>query len=127
MVLTFLVRIALRVGDYAPLFCVLLLLLPGTAAAHPHGPDSAVFFSGTVRQVDVKSATLVVDGVDPRTFTRRDVLVFVDSRATIRAGKARLVLADIQVGQRVTLVGEREEDDAGKIVITDVRVNLRRR
>ena len=100
-------------------------LLP--VAAHPHGPDSEVYFSGTIRRVDVDAQTLVIDAVDPRSLARRDVLTYLDREATIRRGKQVVALSDLEAGDRATCVGFRELDDGDRIVLTDVRVNARRR
>lgn len=115
--MTYLATIGLLVG----------LSFSAAAANHPHGPDSEVYFSGALKSVDLEAGTLVVDAVDPRTFARDNVRVFLRKDVTVRQGKRRLSVADLEPGQRLTIIGEREDDQDGRIVASDIQVTPRRR
>lgn len=108
---------------------VLLFVLaaPVLAHFHPHGADTEVYFSGTIRRVDHDARTLVIDAVDPRTRARGDVLVHLDRDAAIRRGKQTITIRDLEPGTRATCAGIREIDEGDRIVLTDIRVSDRRR
>jgi hypothetical protein len=97
-------------------------LYASVVGAHPHGPDSTVYLTGTLTKVDLELGAIEVDTIDKRTLTKANVLLFVEKKARLRHGKRRLTLADLSPGQQVSCVAEREEDNYGRLVAFDIRV-----
>jgi hypothetical protein len=82
-------------------------LYASVVGAHPHGPDSTVYLTGTLTKVDLELGAIEVDTIDKRTLTKANVLLFVEKKARLR---------------QVSCVAEREEDNYGRLVAFDIRV-----
>ena len=67
-----------------------------------------------------------LDTTDPATRTRRNMLFFVDQKVKIRSGKARVELAALQPGRRVTCSIERQfqqgREDRERLTVFEIRL-----
>jgi hypothetical protein len=104
---------------------VLLVVASVTAAAHPDDENQVVTFKGTLTRVDVANRALELDTVDPRTKNIRNVLVFVEGKAKLRDGKARIELSALQPGHRIVVIAEVRHTDAGaeRLIAFDLRID----
>lgn len=83
------------------------------AIGHPHVEREILLFTGTITKVDAVGRTIEIDTIDPRTKRPINVLLFLDKKVKIRNGKARLAVADLRMGDRVTCTAELTDDDSG--------------
>lgn len=106
------------------LVALLLILIAGPVAAHPDDDPEIVTFKGTLTRVDAANRALELDTVDPRTKSARNVLVFVEGKAKLRDGKARVELSALQPGQRIIVVAEARHTETGaeRLIAFDVRL-----
>jgi hypothetical protein len=130
-------RISLRrrgvpvVTRVAPVFaavCGALVLGLCSLAAHPHDDEPEIVdVRGTLTRIDAVHNTVEVDTVDPRTRAIRNQLLFVDRRAKIRNGKVRISLAELQPGQSVACVVERQRRPGQEDRLLAFEIRLDRR
>lgn len=108
------------------LFCaaVILTLVSQSALAHPDDEHEVFVLKGTLTKVDAVNHAIELDTIDPRTKTPRNFLVFVDRKAKLRHGAAKVTPADLQAGQRVTLTVENQHTTAGadRLVAFEIRI-----
>lgn len=106
-----------------------LVLASTPSKAHPHDEPEAFQVKGTLTKVDVVNGIIEVDTVDNRTKTPRNLLFFVDRNMEIRNGKARVQLAELQPGQRVTCTIERRHqegrEDRERLTVFEIRLDVR--
>lgn len=108
------------------LFAGLILASP-SPQAHPHDEPEIFEIKGTLTRVDVVNRAIELDTIDPSSRTRRNMLFFVDRKAKIRRGKARLDLAALQPGRRVTCTVERKfqegRQDRERLTVFEIRLD----
>ena len=109
--------------------CAFLVLASMASKAHPHDEPEILQVKGTLTKVDVVNGIVEVDTVDSRTQTPRNLLFFVDRKMKIRNGKARVELAELLPGQRVTCKIERQHqgfrEDRERLTVFEIRLDVR--
>ena len=93
----------------------------GVLAAHP-GHGEKKMLSGQI--VAIEPAKIEMEVFDRASFSTQRVRVVVDDKTTVRAGKARLKVDDLRVGQQVECAAETDEgpDGAGLLLAITFRV-----
>src|SRR5687768_13964978 len=107
--------------------CAVLTFASPSPQAHPHDEPEIFDIKGTLTRVDVVNRAIELDTIDPTSRTRRNMLFFVDQKAKIRSGKARVDLATLQAGQRVTCTVERTfqqgREDRERLTVFEIRLD----
>ena len=111
----------------AAVMAVFALSGANSLKAHPHDELETFEVKGTLSKVDVMNRAIEVDTVDRATKAPRNLVLFVDKKVKIRNGKARLELAQLQQGQRVTCSVERAHHDGqdDRLTVFEIRVDPR--
>ena len=94
-------------------WAVVILLATGVAVAHPHDEAEIFTFKGTLTRIDAVKRAIELDTIDPWSKKPRNLLLFVEAKAKLRDGKARVALSSLQPGQRVIVVAEVQHTQAG--------------
>jgi hypothetical protein len=107
--------------------CTLLVLASASAKGHPHDDPEIVVLRGTLTKVDVLNRTIELDTLDPRTKAARNVLLFLDKKAKLRSGRARLAIDALKPGQRVSCTVEIKHDEgqAERMIAFEIQLNRR--
>jgi hypothetical protein len=93
--------------------CVLVmgLLVSTVASGHPHEERQILRLRGALTKVDAVNRTVELDTVDPNTKRPRNLLLFLDKKVKLRRGKAKIELADLKPGHKVSSMVELTTDD----------------
>jgi hypothetical protein len=117
------VRLLVRVGCA----CAVLAVAAAWLRAHPHDEPEIFEVRGSLAKVDSVNRAVEVDVVDSKGGPPRSLLLFVEAKAKIQGGKARLNLADLQKGQRVICAVERRHppgrDDLERLIVFEIRLD----
>jgi len=107
----------------------MLLLTAARSGGHPHGPDT-FDVTGTLTRIDVANRILEIDTVPGSGSTSRHLLLFVQSKVTIRDGDKDTTLLRLRKGQRVTCTVRRQQqpgrEDRERLTVFEIRVDRRR-
>jgi hypothetical protein len=107
--------------------CVTVALMSALPRSHPHDEFEIFIVRGTLTKVDAVNRAIELDIVDPKTKTTRNMLLFVEAKAKLRNGRARMTLAELKPGQRVRCEVERnhKEDGSERLMAFDIRLETR--
>jgi hypothetical protein len=86
--------------------------------------------TGTLTRVDAVNGIVEIDSVEGPTKTRRHWLLFVDARTKVLRGAARVALAKLRLGRRVTCKVVQQQqagrEDRERLIVSEIRVATRR-
>ena len=107
--------------------CVTMALMSASPRSHPHDELEIVTVSGTLTKVDAVNRAIELDIFNSKTKTTRNMLLFVEAKAKLRNGKARITLVELKPGQRVRCEVERnhKEDGSERLIAFEIRSETR--
>jgi hypothetical protein len=107
--------------------CVTVALMSASPRSHPHDELEIFAVRGTLTKVDAVNRAIELDIFDSKTKTTRSMQLFVEAKAKLRNGRARITLAELKPGQRVRCEVERnhKEDGSERLIAFDIRLETR--
>jgi hypothetical protein len=107
--------------------CVTVALMSASPMSHPHDELEIITLRGTLTKVDAVNRAIELDIFDSKTKTTRNMLLFVEAKAKLRNGRARITLVALKPGQRVRCEVERnhKEDGSERLIAFEIRLETR--
>ena len=107
--------------------CVTMALMSASPRSHPHDELELFTVTGTLTRVDAVNRAIELDVFDSKTKATRNMLLFVEAKAKLRNGKARITLLELKPGQRVRCEVERnhKEDGSERLITFEIRLETR--
>ena len=96
--------------------------LDPAVAAHP-GHGDPVVMSGTI--TTITATRIEIDTFDRASFTSKRIWLVVDQKTAVRAGKQRLQLGDLRIGQEVDVAGETDLGPADEPLIRAITFRVK--
>jgi len=107
--------------------CAALGLASLAIEAHPHDEPEIFTLKGTLTKADVVNRAIELDTIDPDSRMRRNMLFFVDRKAKVLNGQARIDLQALQVGQRIICIIERQflegRQDRERVMVFEISLD----
>jgi hypothetical protein len=103
---------------------LILVLAAASASGHPHDDPETFVLRGTLTKVDLVNQAIEMDIITPKMKAGQNLLLFLDKKAKIRNGKARMDVAELKASQQVRCTVERMHQDgkADRLIAFEVQL-----